>query len=142
MKRDTRSPRARIVDLHVGQRLRILRLLRGVSQQRLATALGLTFQQVQKNERGINRLGASRLYQIATLFDVPVQWLFDEMPDKVKGLARAHVSLNDAVKMLGKQPENPLTSRETLELVRYYGRLNKAMRKQVLLLARALGHAE
>lgn len=136
------APRSRIVDLHVGNRLRQLRLLHGVSQVRLAKALGITFQQVQKNESGVNRIGTSRLYQVSMLFDVPVQWFFDEMPDKVEGLATAHISLDDALEMLGKQPEDLLTRRETLQLMRFCARLGKKMRKQVLALALALGREE
>src|SRR3712207_3922396 len=67
------------IDAHVGSRLRLRRLLLGVSQERLGDALGLTFQQIQKYERGANRIGASRLYDLARAFDVPIGYFFDAM---------------------------------------------------------------
>lgn len=60
------------VDVYVGSRIRLRRTLLGMSQERLGTALGLTFQQVQKYERGANRVGASRLYDLARVLDVPM----------------------------------------------------------------------
>lgn len=64
------------VDVHVGAKIRQLRVKAGTSQEKLATALGVTFQQVQKYERGMNRVSASRLYQLAQIFDVPVGSFF------------------------------------------------------------------
>ena len=66
-----------VVDEHVGRRLRIRRKQSGLSQQSLASAIGLTFQQVQKYERGGNRISASRLYEIAEFLDVPVGYFFE-----------------------------------------------------------------
>src|SRR4051812_42442557 len=66
-------------DVHVGVRVRLRRTLLGMSQERLGDALGLTFQQVQKYERGANRIGASRLFQLSHILDVPVSYFFDEM---------------------------------------------------------------
>ncbi|MGB0852563.1 MAG: helix-turn-helix domain-containing protein [Pikeienuella sp.] len=68
------------VDVHVGTRLRMRRLFIGMSQEKLGAHLGLTFQQVQKYEKGLNRIGASRLYAIARILDAPVQYFFDDMP--------------------------------------------------------------
>lgn len=68
---------AKSIDAHVGGRLRVRRLLAGMSQEELANTLGLTFQQVQKYEKGHNRIGASRLYQLAKIFDVKVQFFFE-----------------------------------------------------------------
>jgi transcriptional regulator with XRE-family HTH domain len=68
-----RSPNP--VDLHVGGRIRMRRKLLGVSQERLADDLGLTFQQVQKYERGVNRVGASRLFDLSRVLDVPISFL-------------------------------------------------------------------
>src|SRR5271154_1993055 len=72
---ETRVPNP--VDLHVGARIRLRRRMQGVSQERLAEALGLTFQQVQKYERGANRVSASKLYEIARALHVPVGWFFE-----------------------------------------------------------------
>ena len=68
------------VDLHVGARLRMRRMFVGMSQEKLGEHLGLTFQQVQKYEKGLNRIGASRLYAISRILDTPVQYFFDDMP--------------------------------------------------------------
>lgn len=66
------------IDINVGARIRLRRNLLGLSQSRLAASLGVTFQQVQKYEKGINRVGASRLQAIATVFDVPVSFFFED----------------------------------------------------------------
>lgn len=68
------------VDVHVGARLRMRRIFIGMSQEKLGGHLGLTFQQVQKYEKGLNRIGASRLYAISRILDAPVQYFFDDMP--------------------------------------------------------------
>jgi transcriptional regulator with XRE-family HTH domain len=69
------------VDVHVGHRVRMRRVLAGLSQEKLGDQLGLTFQQVQKYEKGSNRVSASRLYQIAHILSVPVSFFFDDLPD-------------------------------------------------------------
>lgn len=74
----TKSPNP--IDVHVGARLRERRVALGVSQERLGESLGLTFQQIQKYEKGVNRIGASRLFQIARILDAPVQFFFDGAP--------------------------------------------------------------
>src|SRR6478735_6277087 len=68
------------IDKHVGSRVRMRRMLAGVSQEKLGEALGLTFQQVQKYEKGANRISASRLQQIAKMLDVPVSFFFEGAP--------------------------------------------------------------
>lgn len=68
------------VDVHVGARLRMRRMFVSMSQEKLGEHLGLTFQQVQKYEKGLNRIGASRLYAISRILDTPVQYFFDDMP--------------------------------------------------------------
>lgn len=68
------------IDAHVGSRVRLRRMLMGMSQERLGESMGLTFQQVQKYEKGANRIGASRLHHIAKILDVPVGYFFDEAP--------------------------------------------------------------
>ncbi len=71
------------VDAHVGRRLRRRRTALGVSQEQLGTALGLTFQQIQKYEKGQNRIGAGRLYRISNILSVPVQYFFDGLGNGV-----------------------------------------------------------
>ena len=134
-KIDTPSP----VDVHVGSRVRLRRTLLGMSQEKLGTAIGLTFQQVQKYERGANRIGASRLYDLSKVLDVPVSFFFEEMPS-VSGHER-HM----AVAMSEHRPESgepdPMAKRETLELVRAYYRIPDAhLRRRLFDLAKALAN--
>src|SRR5688572_32943508 len=70
------------IDKHVGSRVRMRRMMLGMSQEKLGAALGLTFQQVQKYEKGTNRIGASRLQQIAHILQVPVSFFFEGGPDQ------------------------------------------------------------
>jgi transcriptional regulator with XRE-family HTH domain len=81
------------IDRHVGSRVRMRRMMLGMSQEKLGDALGLTFQQVQKYEKGANRIGASRLQQISQILQVPVSFFFEGAPaqrnDRPEGLAEA-----------------------------------------------------
>lgn len=77
---EIRSASAQMIDAHVGARLLALRQMREISQHQLGEALGLTFQQVQKYERGLNRISAGRLYIAATFLGVPVAYFFDGLP--------------------------------------------------------------
>src|SRR5262249_52726692 len=74
------SRRPNPIDLHVGSRVRLQRMLLGMSQEKLGERLGLTFQQIQKYEKGINRIGASRLFDLAQVLGVNVQFFYDEAP--------------------------------------------------------------
>ena len=82
------SRRPNPIDVHVGSRVRFRRMLLGMSQEKLGEKLGLTFQQVQKYEKGINRIGASRLFDLAQVLGVPVQFFYEEAP--VRRAAAAH----------------------------------------------------
>lgn len=125
------------VDVHVGQRVRQRRTLLGFSQERLAQQLDLTFQQVQKYERGANRLGAGRLFEMAKALDVPIQFFFEDLPDAPSGPSSGPKMLEDAQKTYDG---DPLAQRETLLLVRaYYGIEDPAVRRRVLDLVRAIG---
>jgi transcriptional regulator with XRE-family HTH domain len=113
-----------------------------VTQQQLAEALGVTFQQVQKYEKGANRIGSSRLYDLSTILDVPVGYFFDEMPDAVRERSPAKMlqarEVNFAEEI--EQNEPRVTKRETLELVRaYYKVKDPGLRKRLLDMTRALG---
>src|SRR5437667_3675513 len=83
------------IDKHVGSRVRMRRMMLNMSQEKLGDALGLTFQQVQKYEKGTNRIGASRLHQIAEIFGVPVQAFFEGAPTKRSspGIGRSPIEL-------------------------------------------------
>src|SRR3982074_632911 len=76
--RGSRDGKPNPVDVHVGSRVRLRRTLLGMSQEKLGEAIGLTFQQVQKYERGAHRTGASRLHELSRVLDVPVGFFFDD----------------------------------------------------------------
>ncbi len=78
------------IDVHVGARVRMRRTLFGMTQTKLGDALGLTFQQVQKYERGANRIGSSRLFDLARVLDVPVEFFFEEIPAAVSDVSATH----------------------------------------------------
>ena len=117
--------------------MRLRRTLLGMSQEKLGEAIGLTFQQVQKYERGANRIGASRLFDLARALDVPVEYFYDEMTPDVMAASPRHM----ARATFEPQPQNldPMSKRETLDLVRtYYKIVDPNVRKRVYELARAL----
>jgi transcriptional regulator with XRE-family HTH domain len=123
------------IDIHVGSRIRLRRNMLGLSQEKLGEAIGLTFQQVQKYERGANRVGASRLHELSRVLDVPVSFFFDDM-DPVRapaipgGFAEAPAEAFDS---------DPLRKRETVELVSaYYDIDDPALRRRFFDLAKAL----
>jgi len=99
------------VDVFVGQRLRELRMLAGLSQSDVAAALGLTFQQLQKYERGFNRVSSSRLFKLAQFFHVPVSVFFEGLEER--GTAASDGNAEEA-------EANTLNSREALMLARYF----------------------
>ena len=126
------------VDVHVGSRVRLRRTLLGLSQEKLGEAIGLTFQQVQKYERGANRIGASRLFDLSRVLDVPVGYFFEDMSDavasrsprQIKGLSEDHDTY---------EPD-PMAKRETLELVRAYYKISSPqVRKRLFEMTKALG---
>lgn len=117
-------------DLHVGKRLRRRRRLLGMTQQELASQVGVRFQQIQKYECGANRITASRLYDLARAMNVSVQYFFDGMA--TQGVVPN--AANDAEQMEG----DILSQKETLELVRAYYRLSERPRRRLLELAKAL----
>jgi transcriptional regulator with XRE-family HTH domain len=88
------------LDKHVGSRMRMRRMMLGISQEKLGKEPGLTFQQVQKYEKGVNRLGASRLQQISQILQVPVEFFFEGIPDTVqmsKSDIRSLADMNDFI---------------------------------------------
>jgi transcriptional regulator with XRE-family HTH domain len=124
------------VDVHVGKRLRLRRTLLGLSQEKLGEHLGLTFQQVQKYERGTNRIGSSRLYRLSRVLEVPVSYFFEDLDDPM-GPPTGSVNRHE-----GPAASNPMERRETLELVRAYYRIDDVeVRRRVLDLVKALSAA-
>lgn len=130
----------RPVDIHVGSRVRLRRTLQGMSQEKLGDAVGLTFQQIQKYERGANRIGASRLYELSRILDVPVSFFFDDMPDEVQTAEPYDHGMGDhSQSAFGP---DPLGRRETLDLVQTYYRINNdKVRKRLFELAKSLSSA-
>jgi transcriptional regulator with XRE-family HTH domain len=140
-----RESRPSPIDVHVGARIRLRRTLLGMSQERLGEALGLTFQQVQKYERGVNRVGASRLFDLSRVLDVPISFFFDDMPESLAGsfggqAGRRSGTFTDSQEGFG---DDTLNRRETLELVRAYYRItDPAIRKRVFDLIKSMGPTE
>ncbi len=126
------------IDVHVGSRVRLRRTLLGMSQEKLGDAVELTFQQIQKYERGANRIGSSRLFQFSKVLQVPVSFFFDDMPEAISGHPPG---LSES-----KGPnydDDRFTRRETLELVRAYYRISDtATRKRLFELVKAVGQAQ
>ena len=124
------------VDVHVGSRVRQRRTMLGMSQEKLGEALGLTFQQVQKYERGANRIGASRLHHISEVLDVPISYFFEELsPSFTK--KRGKKGLEEAQ---AEYEHDPMAKRETLELVRsYYKIKDPKVRRRIFELTKQLG---
>lgn len=85
--RQTHKARCRMIDAHIGQRVRLRRILLGFNQGDLGERLGVAAQQVQKYENGTNRIGASRLFDLANILDVPFGYFFDDLPTELQALA-------------------------------------------------------
>jgi transcriptional regulator with XRE-family HTH domain len=133
------------IDVHVGSRIRLRRTLLGMSQERLGEALGLTFQQVQKYERGVNRVGASRLFDLSRVLDVPISFFFDDMPDALSSAygAQGHRRMVGLSEPQEGFADDTLNRRETLELVRAYYRItDPSVRKRVFELIKSMGPIE
>jgi transcriptional regulator with XRE-family HTH domain len=135
---ESKPKRANPVDVHVGNRMRLRRMLIGMSQERLGELMGLTFQQIQKYEKGVNRVGASRLYTLANVLSVPVQFFYDELP-MPSGKAREPAFA---------EPETEafiydfLNTREGLELNRAFMRISDPkVRRGIVNLVRTLSGA-
>ena len=125
------------VDVHVGGRVRLRRMLLGMSQDRLGEALGLTFQQVQKYEKGVNRIGASRIFEIAKILDVPIQYFYDDFegrPAQNYGFAEGDGDANFM---------QMLHSPEGVQLCRHFAEIkDPKVRKRVLDLVKTLSEGE
>jgi len=123
-----------LVDHHVGSRVRLRRMLLGMSQERLGESIGITFQQVQKYEKGVNRIGASRLLQISEILDVPVEFFFEEAPH-IDGRREPGMAEADSETFILEF----LNSREGLELNRAFAKIaDPKVRKRVVNLVRSL----
>ncbi len=127
-----------LVDSHVGARIRVCRKLQGHSQQQLAAALGLTFQQVQKYERGTNRVSASKLYEIARFLSVPIAYFFEELPETAGDTTAALDASN-----LDRRIHDFLRSPDGLELVDALTMISQPLfRRSLIQLVRTVAQQE
>jgi transcriptional regulator with XRE-family HTH domain len=111
-----------------------------LSQSTLGQAIGLTFQQVQKYERGANRVSSSRLFDLSKILDVPIVYFFSEMPEGIVGSSPAR--LHGAKPPAMDREEEPMHRRETLELVRaYYLIKDPGLRKRFADMVRAISRS-
>jgi transcriptional regulator with XRE-family HTH domain len=119
------------VDIHVGSRVRLRRLLLGMSQEKLGDELGVTFQQVQKYERGANRIGASRLYRVSTVLQVPIGFFFEGLDAQpIGGFAEG-----DQTPLI----DDFINSPEGVALAAAFARIREpSVRRKLLELARTL----
>jgi transcriptional regulator with XRE-family HTH domain len=133
------SRRPNPVDVHVGSRVRFRRMLLNMSQERLGERLGLTFQQIQKYEKGINRIGASRLFDLAQVLGVPVQFFYDEAPGGELGSEQEGFAESSSDKYIVEF----LSTREGLELNKAFARItDPKVRRSVVDLVRSLAGEE
>ena len=133
----TRAPHP--VDVHVGSRARLRRLYLGMSQSALARSLGVTFQQVQKYERGHNRISASRLFDLSRILEAPIGYFFQDTPESVTGAGRAAGPAGEGERPAAEDFVESLAARETMELIRaYYGIPDPNLRRRVYEIFKAL----
>ena len=126
------TKKANPIDGQVGNRVRIRRMLIGMSQEKLGDLLGLTFQQVQKYEKGINRIGAGRLFEIARILDVPIDFFYDGVGTPSDGLGEARAPVMEFV-----------SSTEGLQLSLAFMKIkDPKVRKRVLDLVKSLAEEE
>lgn len=126
------------IDIHVGARLRQRRTLLGMSQGKLGETVGLTFQQIQKYERGSNRIGASRLYDLSRVLDVSIAYFFEDMSNEIVSDRYQEVTKQLSADVSAFETDD-MTRRETLELVRnYYKITNPSIRRRFFELAKVL----
>ncbi|MEQ8356422.1 MAG: helix-turn-helix transcriptional regulator [Kiloniellaceae bacterium] len=129
------------IDTAIGSRLRLRRLAMGFSQETLARALGITFQQIQKYERGSNRIFASRLYHLAQALRVPLAYFFEDIAAK---RGNATTTSGDDDQAAADQKLDPLFGRpDTVKLVQAYNKIDDpSVRRQIYALVKSLGEQD
>jgi len=119
--------------------MRLRRTLLGLSQEKLGELIGLTFQQVQKYERGANRVSCSRLFDLSRALEIPISYFFEDMPEEVQNLSPVQMGREPPQEDLPVGEADPRLRRETLELVRnYYSISDPDVRRRIYDLAKAL----
>jgi len=130
------------VDVHVGKRVRLRRTCLGISQGKLGEAIGLTFQQVQKYERGTNRIGASRLWDISQALNCPMSFFFEDMEESTTRLSPRNLGAagaEDTAEQNADEVVDVVKEREALDLLRAYNHIsNRAVRNRICDLAKSL----
>lgn len=120
---------ATAIDAHVGGRIRARRALLGMSQKDLGAKVALTFQQIQKYERGSNRIGSGRLFEFSKILGVPVSYFFDDMPSDIQTMAEKGAKKGKPIPS-GAPDAEIMDRRDTLELVRTFHNINDDMVRQ------------
>ena len=131
------------IDLYVGKRLRLGRMLLGLSQEQLGAEFNITFQHIQKYERGANRISTSCIWEMSWILDVPVNYFFDDMLETTmrRSPRREARGLDDG-SAADSEVKDPMARRETLELMRaYYTIKQPAVRKRVSDMVRSIATA-
>ena len=127
------------IDIHVGSRVRLRRMLLSMSQEKLGDQMGLTFQQIQKYEKGTNRIGASRLHHISQILEVPVQFFFDDAPliaGQTEGGGMSEPKMENFLYEF-------ISTRDGLELIRAFVSIqDPKIRKRVVDLVRTLSNED
>ncbi len=143
-KKQTSRKGPQPIDVHVGARVYLRRNLLGLTLETLAKAVGVTYQQLQKYERGVNRISASRLFNLSRALDVPVSFFFEDMPPFIEDMPSDAASARRvkvfSERIAGKLDHDLLSKRETVALIRTYcGVTDLRMRKRLLGLMKDLG---
>lgn len=124
------------VDTHVGSRVKLRRMILGMSQDSLGKSLGLTFQQVQKYEKGVNRIGASRLFELSDLLEVPIQYFYDGYGDGDSANGFAEPDVAEAFMELVNSPDG-------VHLCRYFAEIKDTqVKKRVLDLVKSIAETD
>ena len=135
-----KARQAHPVDVHVGGRVRLRRVFLGYSQEKLANALGLTFQQIQKYERGANRISASKLYELSRILSVPVTYFFEGVESDAESGSAGGQESGGAPAAIHSSDPDFTNQRETLQLISSYYRIpDSKVRAEVLSLLKTLG---
>ncbi len=122
------------IDVHVGSRVRLRRMMLGMSQEKLGESLGITFQQIQKYEKGTNRIGASRLHHIADVLTVPISFFYENAPGRSEGASGGFAEPHSASYIV-----DFLSTSEGLQLNRAFSRIaDPKVRRRVVDLVRSL----
>ena len=136
----SRRPAGDAIDVHVGKRVRERRVQLGMSQKSLAKSVGVSFQQIQKNERGTNRIGASRMFELSKVLDVPVSFFFDELPPQPP--IKSAIPKKVASEQRAAFAPDLMGAKETQELLdSYYAVKSQRLRKRLLTFIRGLNRA-